>query len=372
MKKPMLSICVPTYNRAMTLDRLLRCMHALPDGVGDGIEICVSDNCSKDNTRQIAKKWASKLPLKYGRNSDNLGYDRNVLASLSMANGDFAWLMSDDDLPMPGSLATMLEAVRKADKTRVGALYAVPFPNRNKRIATFKSAQTFSKSDKDCPPINITFIGSICLNLKVAREIIREKIRNSERGIEKLGRYPRILDGCVHSYLFLECVSRTGFFVLIPKPCIKSTGRSELKVSHEQRFYVYTILRIFPIEMWKAYPWFSYDTTSTAAEDLKDYFLLATLSLMRPHLGELYRLDAELYRRYFRRSNKRLLLVLVKLVDIVRSIPILNQSLVLLLIAGRAMLRNNMTDDKEDGPSRRKWLADVAARARLALADDGG
>lgn len=50
-KRPLLSICIPTYNRAEILDKTLFLLFSNPDFNVDEIEVVVSDNCSTDHTK---------------------------------------------------------------------------------------------------------------------------------------------------------------------------------------------------------------------------------------------------------------------------------------------------------------------------------
>lgn len=53
-KQPLLSICIPTYNRASYLEGAI--LNIITDNAfGDEVEIIISDNASTDNTEEIAK-----------------------------------------------------------------------------------------------------------------------------------------------------------------------------------------------------------------------------------------------------------------------------------------------------------------------------
>jgi len=67
------------------------------------VEVCVSDNCSSDATENVVKRADVGIPIKYFRNSENLGIPRNFLNVVDMAQGEFVWLVGDDDLLMPDS-----------------------------------------------------------------------------------------------------------------------------------------------------------------------------------------------------------------------------------------------------------------------------
>lgn len=97
MTSPVLSICIPTYNRAKLLQQLLESLVALPVVANDNrIEIVVSDNASTDDTQRIASEFASRFPakIKYFRNAQNV-FDDNFRLALSRGTGDYLKLSND-------------------------------------------------------------------------------------------------------------------------------------------------------------------------------------------------------------------------------------------------------------------------------------
>ncbi len=109
-----LSICIPTYNRA---NHLSNCLNSILIAISNcpdfEVEVCISDNCSKDNTREIVKTFLSILPISYHQNNENLGIPKNFLNVVSMAKGEFAWLVGDDDLLTPNSLQIIKDLLNK-------------------------------------------------------------------------------------------------------------------------------------------------------------------------------------------------------------------------------------------------------------------
>lgn len=110
---PLLSICVPTYNRAPLLRVMLEALLPQVAAAGDAVELCLSDNASTDQTPQVIRQAQALGPLRYSRNAENLGPIRNFhrLAN-EMARGDYVWILGDDDLVRPGAVARVLEALR--------------------------------------------------------------------------------------------------------------------------------------------------------------------------------------------------------------------------------------------------------------------
>lgn len=109
---PLLSICIPTYNRAANLDHCLHSIFSQMDNI-PSIEILVSDNASTDNTREVVERYAAHYPLlKYSRNETNIGADRNIYHVIQQARGKFIKLQGDDDYWENETLAPFIEVVK--------------------------------------------------------------------------------------------------------------------------------------------------------------------------------------------------------------------------------------------------------------------
>jgi glycosyltransferase involved in cell wall biosynthesis len=108
---PLLTIGIPTYNRARCLERLLAILGKELEGE-TRVELLVSDNASTDGTSSIVDAYrAGGKALRYIRNAENLGADRNILQVFNLALGKYVWIFSDDDLMAPGTVRRVLEAV---------------------------------------------------------------------------------------------------------------------------------------------------------------------------------------------------------------------------------------------------------------------
>ena len=93
--KPLVSICIPTYNRyehlKMTIDSIVEQREFL-----DGrVEIVINDNASDDKTSDIGKEYSTKYEnVLYYRNTENVK-DKNFPICLSRANGVLRKLNND-------------------------------------------------------------------------------------------------------------------------------------------------------------------------------------------------------------------------------------------------------------------------------------
>ena len=116
MRKPRLSICIPTFNRCLSLQSLLSQFALLDSCVLKQIEICISDNCSDDDTAAIVKEFSAELPIVYQQQSHNIGASKNLISVLKMARGDWVQLSGDDDSCDADELQKLLNKLEKTDK----------------------------------------------------------------------------------------------------------------------------------------------------------------------------------------------------------------------------------------------------------------
>lgn len=111
--RPLLTICIPTYNRAHYLRSSLYNWLREIRGFEDLVELVISDNASIDNTRQVVEEAAKQWPLKYNKNEKNIGNEKNGQRLFKFAEGDFCWIVGDDDLPLPGAVKKVLNVIKE-------------------------------------------------------------------------------------------------------------------------------------------------------------------------------------------------------------------------------------------------------------------
>jgi glycosyltransferase involved in cell wall biosynthesis len=95
----LLTISIPTWNRAKLLDQLLNelCTDLLQYGLENKIQLLVSNNASEDNTELIIKKYLEYPFITYNKNATNIGAKSNVLKSMELAQTPFVMFIGDDD-----------------------------------------------------------------------------------------------------------------------------------------------------------------------------------------------------------------------------------------------------------------------------------
>jgi hypothetical protein len=132
---PVLSICIPTRNRAETLRLTLENVLSETRPLGDRVEVVVADNASGDGTAEVLQAFAPWI--RYQVRPVNLGYFGNVVGlATELARGRFVWALGDDDLILRGGLGRILAQLEDHPDTDLFYLnYGwIPVDERNRLI----------------------------------------------------------------------------------------------------------------------------------------------------------------------------------------------------------------------------------------------
>lgn len=114
-----LEICIPTYNRSKQLERLLTILQSEIDAapIDTTIRITVSDNCSPDDTQMMLKSHSFRDKLVVRTNPENIGALKNIWELYETTRADYVWIISDDDIPKPGSLQKIIDTLMRYKPT---------------------------------------------------------------------------------------------------------------------------------------------------------------------------------------------------------------------------------------------------------------
>jgi|GEM_PF-1802767 len=144
--KPVISFTIPTWNRA---NELRECLDSIIPQIlesNEKIEIVISDNASTDNTSEVVKEYLEKYDfLKYFKNSENLGFDLNLISAVEKASGDYVWLFSDDDWLADGGLNEIINIINKCRPCFISTNFR--FIVQNKEIDFDSHREHMVKSD---------------------------------------------------------------------------------------------------------------------------------------------------------------------------------------------------------------------------------
>jgi glycosyltransferase involved in cell wall biosynthesis len=93
IEKPLLSICIPTYNQPGGFEKTLK---SIKSQLTDEVEVIVRDDSSDDETKRVAALYACQN-LRYFRGIKE-GLDKTLIFLLKEARGRFVWWFVDDIL----------------------------------------------------------------------------------------------------------------------------------------------------------------------------------------------------------------------------------------------------------------------------------
>jgi len=174
----LLTIAIPTYNRATFLDL---CLTRIGEEIASLsihqrklVRVYISNNASTDNTNEVISqhqlmmdKWCEVV-----NSIENIGGERNVEQCYSSAKTPYVWVLGDDDVILPGGLKLVLDILetQKIDILYVnGYSYSDCYLDEPKRgrgkngVVEYSNALDFVKRTH----IMLTFITALILRTGV-------------------------------------------------------------------------------------------------------------------------------------------------------------------------------------------------------------
>lgn len=113
-ERPLLSVCVPLYNRPEEVGPLLESVIA--ESFSDW-EIVLSEDASPEQAaiRAAVAPYRDRLGdrLRYTENAETLGYDQNFRRLVRLARGRYVFILGNDDRVAPGAFRAIADAITR-------------------------------------------------------------------------------------------------------------------------------------------------------------------------------------------------------------------------------------------------------------------
>lgn len=110
---PTLSIIIPCYNRAKTLEKTIKSIFNA-DYPKKLLDVIIVDDCSKDNSVQVAEKLQKKYPIRLIKHTINKGAGGALNTGLWKAKGELFARIDSDSRIEPDSIKKALEYMTPA------------------------------------------------------------------------------------------------------------------------------------------------------------------------------------------------------------------------------------------------------------------
>lgn len=229
MDSILLTIAIPTFNRAPYLKELLPIMKEQCAPYPE-IEILVSDNFSTDDSFSFIREMSDDNQLRYRGNSKNLGGDQNIIECVRAAKGKYVWIFGDDDILLPGGIDKIMSFLGEVPAFLI--LIGLDFNPKNKfsRDKLFPSYKDFVSS----VPKNILLDhGMITTNI-FRRDIfnipVAEKNLPSEFG---------------HLYAIRDQLDKYGAVYLYNKPVIRIRTHNYHFLEYKAVLYLINLSKVY-------------------------------------------------------------------------------------------------------------------------------
>lgn len=218
MQEYLLTLAVPTFNRAHHLEQLLGTLTEELRGLEAKVEVIVGDNCSTDRTAEVTGNFHSSYSsAKLIRQAENIGPERNFCAALKEARGRYFWIVGDDDLPKKG---TIRQIVRILEEQEPDLLYLqsewvdrIVDSAQGAKLGPLEARPCTAEAMARQLHVWFTFISSVIIDRRrfLANSSVEEALPNVGTSLVQL------------SWVF--CVLRHGeSFLVIDQPCVLATA----------------------------------------------------------------------------------------------------------------------------------------------------
>ena len=166
--KPLVSIVIPTYNRANLIKMSI---NSILNQIYKNYEIIVVDDGFTDNTKEVIERF-NEEKIKYYKHKINKGAAAAMNTGIKHSKGDFVAFQGSDDKWLPEKLEKEMKAFEKSTR-KVGVVYAGLWYIKNDK----KKYVPYSKITKKEGNIHCELLkGNFVSGLSVIRKNCFEKV----------------------------------------------------------------------------------------------------------------------------------------------------------------------------------------------------
>ena len=233
---------IPTYNRSQYLRRRLEQVYSqINEGTND-IEVMVTENGVDLKTGSVCEKFLSKNNFSHVKFSENLGVERNLLNCFDRAQGDWIWILGDDDVINETAIDSVLEIIDIVDKKNPDAVF-IHFDH-----GVVGNGKRFVENQTVEYDMRLTKIENISNLIKIRKNFAEMGLISLtlHRRRNYINNSRKFFEGCVsmfpHVYLDIVSLGAGGVGIHVDYPLILGDEGA----SNWSRFELYQRFPIFP------------------------------------------------------------------------------------------------------------------------------
>ena len=166
MEQLKVTVIVPIYNVEQYVGK---CIKSILEQTYNNLEIILVDDCSKDDSLSICKKYAeTDERIKILQNDKNSGVSFSRNRALQVAAGYYITMIDSDDWIEKNYVELMVKAIEKTDADACVCGYIKEFENKSSKRYQIKSETSVEKNTDilDCAmQKNIPFVGYVWAKL---------------------------------------------------------------------------------------------------------------------------------------------------------------------------------------------------------------
>jgi glycosyltransferase involved in cell wall biosynthesis len=184
MTPPLLTICIPTYNRAAHLNTLL---HFLRSNVLDKpyeIEVVVVNNASADDTAGILEKHLHPRITTIEVEQHRPTAEENIIRSVDACHGEYVWFLGDDDVPVLENFDAHYRLLESNHHDFL--LFNAAIADTNGNLSSIQNIKMNRPMIETPMASLVVTIGGLFTLAGVSNQIIRRRLLSAERGLHYL------------------------------------------------------------------------------------------------------------------------------------------------------------------------------------------
>ena len=240
----LLSICIPNYNRPNCLENCLNSIKIAKKNIKIKFEVCISDNNSEENILPVVKKYKKYFKLRFKKNKKNFGMGKNIISVVSMAKGEFVWVIGNDDLLLPNTLKKLNKIILKninldfffINSYLLESSYVFNFkqpfdtkklPRKMKKFSKYNQNKILNFHDLINPKISFDYLVGLYLSVFRRKKWNQNLKVLNKNDLVKPGTFSTFENTCPHIKIFSKAFAKSKAFFYADGLSVNLSGQRE-------------------------------------------------------------------------------------------------------------------------------------------------